>query len=55
MITMLRRGLWTVMLVSVNFGLHAQTLDQQEKCASLARKAFNEEEASFAAASQGRA
>ena len=45
MITVLGRGLWAVMLVSVNFGLHAQTLDQQEKCVSLARKAFNEDEA----------
>ena len=50
MITVLGRGLWTVMLVSVNFGLHAQTLDLQERCASLARKAFNEDEASIAAA-----
>ena len=49
MITVLGRGLLAIMLVSVNFGLHAQTLDQQEKCATLARKAFNEEEASFAA------
>ena len=50
MITVLGRGLWTVMLVSVNFGLHAQTLDLQERCASLARKAFNEDEARSAEA-----
>ena len=50
MITVLGRGLWTVMLVSVNFGLHAQTLDLQERCASLAREAFNEDEARSAEA-----
>ena len=49
MITVLMRGLLAVMLASVNFGLHAQTLDQQERCASLALKTFNEEEASFVA------